>query len=151
MTAPMRWRCDTCGEWLTAQQGYVVWHSSAQNRDGFHIVHTNRCDDRSRTASNALIDFLGANGLSYALSFMSDGPIRLELNGKSSNRSVETDQFADFVRRLHVPLYEEAREYFKTHTVLEDYSDSSESAPYRQQALQNIIDTSKQESRKETD
>jgi hypothetical protein len=134
------WYCDVCGNSITDyKKGYVIWKSNI-NGFGFKIIHQGTCDQREYISSNALEQFLGPKGLSYCLKFLSAGPI-IHNNAGSSNMPDLPDmsEYADFVRRVQVPYYEQARRYFSDHDLLADYSDANEFYPYIPENLQSII------------
>jgi hypothetical protein len=83
-------------------------------------------------------EYLGPRGLTDLLSFLSCGPIGRE-RGRPSSASVDMDEFVDLVRRLHVPYYEEARQYFKDPDILSDFPDDIEVYPYLPDTLKEII------------
>lgn len=138
-----RWRCDVCGNWLIASEGYVLWDYDMHRRTGFQIVHRGRngCDDHSRTASSALVDFLGPDGFARATALMAVGPIMRNSSPGAEfkeHRIANDEEFVDFLRRLYVPGYEEAREKFTLPEVLEDWAGANEARPYMQDALARI-------------
>lgn len=139
-----RWRCDVCGGWVTPEQGYVVWGYVHEHlRGGFQIVHRGRqgCDDRSKPASAALVDFLGPDGFARTTALMATGPVmRNQSPGSEFNehRIADYEEFADFMRRLYVPNYEEAREHFNDPEVLEDLYGCNETRPYLQDLLERL-------------
>jgi hypothetical protein len=134
-----RWRCDVCGEWVTPEEGYVLWGHKDHMNVGFQIIHQKRCDRNDKPASCSLKDFMGPDGLTRALALMSVGPIILNNHPDSEfAQKVNTDEFADFLRRLFVPNYEEARPNFDKHEVLDDWHDAGETRPYMQDALIRI-------------
>ena len=106
----------------------------------FRIIHKVKCDTRKESASAALERFLGFDGLAYLSSMISSGPIIERLSGKNQTQHVaDSPQFADFLRRVQIPYYEEARQYFGEEDLLEELRDSNESAPYRQESLLAIV------------
>lgn len=136
-----RWRCDTCHQWLTADQGYVAWDTNDKYAAyGFRIIHRQKCDDRSYMRSVALADYMGPDGFARATSIMSLGPIALTQIPPDERRAriADMDEYCDFLRRLFLPNYEEAREFFSSKKVQEKYYDSSESRPYFQDYLKLI-------------
>jgi hypothetical protein len=102
-----RWRCDECGQVIaTARDGWFEW----RERDGalcdFRIVHHVSASPRGELgcygtgiAGNMLMEeTLGVDGLAWLLGVLAKSP-------------VEREQFAELVRRLHVPFYELARNH----------------------------------------
>lgn len=137
--APTTWNCDQCGEPVTAENGYVVWHSG-DVAHGFRIIHTARCDDRSRHSSRALKDFVGQNGMAQLLGLLTLGPVMSVSEGHSRDKEVSLTDFTDLFRRLHIPNYERARPFFNDPEVREQYNDSNESAPYLPESLARFAD-----------
>lgn len=111
MTTPLTtWICDTCGEDITdAERALVVWRNEGRLGYDFRIVHKNmdgrQCDPESRDGfvlHTELSSFLGADGLAYALSLLSPGPIL----GGDDVRVKDFNGFVDLVRRTQTPWYE---------------------------------------------
>ena len=122
MLEPLRqWFCDVCGDIIaTPEDGYVIWRTDEHNRDyAFKVIHQAVCDRESYPASEAVKTFLGNDGLSYLLSFLSLGPIKLALGDSSEPQVKNMDAFVDFFRRMQAPYYEEARKRFCEPDVLE--------------------------------
>ena len=125
MMAPLeQWTCDVCGELIRApREGMLQWLSGAgELARGFRIVHNagfsprgprNDCYYESKTQQFAdmhLADMLGAKGLVDVLSFLDPGPFHVpEYRGP---RVADLREFAEIMRRLFVPYYEEARQYW---------------------------------------
>ena len=125
-----------------AEKGYVVWgRDEAGAATGFQIVHMSKCDDKSKHKSNALRDFLGANGLAKLTAMMSYGSLANTHRGEGP-KLADLDEFTDFLRRVQIPFYEEARPYFSTDAVMEHFHGSSQTRPYMQDALQTILQIS---------
>lgn len=138
-----RWRCDVCSGWVTAEQGYVLWeYIDDHRRKGFQIVHRGRngCDNHSKPASSALVDFLGPDGFARATALMDVGPIMRNQSGSAEfhDRIADLAEFTDFMRRLYIPGYEEARDRFNDPDVLDELQGCNETRPYMQDVLQRI-------------
>ena len=121
-----RWECDECGGPVTVKDGYVVWADKEGVDHRFRIIHQTICDDNNRYLSSLpLSDFLGADGLSKLMSFMSYGPLD-DTPGEEiiPHRIKDVNLFVDFLRRVQVPYYEEARRWFSD-------GDERESTPHR--------------------
>lgn len=134
------WQCDACGGPVTVNDGYVVWGDTTGEELGFRIIHQKICDDRYRFhASLPLSNFLGPDGLVKLTSFMSYGPL-----GHTPGEVVMPDRikdvnlFVDFLRRVQIPYYEEARQWFENDDERERMGDWTESAPYMQDNLQRL-------------
>ncbi|MCE5234416.1 MAG: hypothetical protein ABFC67_06945 [Mizugakiibacter sp.] len=132
------WYCDTCGEKIDdVGKGYVIWRSEGHPHD-FKVIHQRDCDQKDHTSSAALKDFLGPQGLSYCMTFLSAGPIIHNLSGSSDQPQPNLSEFADFVRRVQVPYYEQARRSFANPELLSDFSDWNEFGPYIPDELERI-------------
>jgi len=85
----------------------------------FKIVHQTVCDQDNQNASADLGDFFGVEGLTYLLTFLSSGPDNV--GGKKGQLPIgkNLDGYVDFVRRVQVPYYEEARLTFRDPEYLE--------------------------------
>lgn len=132
------WICDTCHSPIAnVRDGYVIWRAEAGTlpRD-FRVIHQGRCDDKRFGNSHQLEDFLGVDGLSYLLSFLSLGPIAL--NGQMGNsRQVDSlDEFVDFVRRMQIPGYERFRQHVGDQELYDRLDGANEYFPYTQEELE---------------
>ncbi|MEG2992209.1 MAG: hypothetical protein RR818_12840 [Citrobacter sp.] len=137
-----KWHCDVCGELIeNVKDGYVIW--KPVEGYGFKIIHKVRCDQRDHLSSKALGEFLGTEGLTYLLSHLTDGPIQQRMRRGSAQDLPNLDQFADFMRRVQVPFYEEARRLFGTQRVIDDFSDANEYMPYCSDRLERMIKSQK--------
>jgi hypothetical protein len=150
------WTCDTCGERVSdPARALVVWQVGHAGEDGpslyreFRIVHKTfrnepdprDCDPGNEggfTHSLELDNFLGADGLTRLLSFLSAGP--LIGPGRSRIAPEDLDGYVDLVRRLQVPDYERARPRFGDESTLNWLSDANEIAPYTTDMLGRIAD-----------
>lgn len=134
------WICDHCGDTIeNPADGYVLWDRRQAGPEGYRIIHQGRCDDSSYRSSMPLESFLGADGLTYLLSFLSVGPIRRALGDQSSSAVRDIDSFVDFVRRVQIPGYEQARPHYADPDVQARYSDATEHFPYRQEAIDELL------------
>ena len=142
MEEPLKtWYCDVCGEKIEdASKGYVIWRSAGRTYQGFKIIHQGKCDIKSHPASAALNDFLGDKGLSYCMTFLSLGPVISNSGGAGHCYIQDFDEFADFVRRVQVPYYEEARRLYGNHDLLEALSDANEFYPYVPERMKALIE-----------
>lgn len=138
----MSWYCDVCGETIqNSNDGYVIWKTQPNAHD-FKIIHQVKCDLKGDySASAALDDFLGDDGLAYLLTQLSCGLVAKNIGRPSHCDITDFDEYVDFIRRVQTPLYEEARRHFSKLNLLSDYSDANELLPYTQSELQHIIKT----------
>jgi hypothetical protein len=124
LAAPKEWICDVCGEKIeTAERGYVIWKSEiGKPFHSWKIVHRGECDLDDHDCSNALVDFLGVEGLNVALSYLDVGP--LATGGRGPRSSIPNlKEFVDFIRRVQIPYYDLARARFDNPRVIEDFTD----------------------------
>lgn len=134
------WYCDTCGNKIdSVDRGYVIWRSKGRPQD-FKIIHQADCDQEDHGSSAALNDFLGTRGLSYCLTFLSAGPIIQGCGGSAVQPELDLTEFADFMRRVQVPYYEQARRSFSNPELLSALSDWNEFAPYVPETLKRLIE-----------
>lgn len=141
--------CDTCGELInTVEEGYVEWLSSTDyssrqiTNQEFSIIHNKReCSSRNRNDSQqsaSLKDFTKEKGLVNLLSKIDCGPIH-NPNFNGPNIS-EFRIYLEFMRRLTLPYYEEARKYW-TEAVGDGYfNDMNEIKIYLPDTLKGLIE-----------
>jgi hypothetical protein len=135
VTTPLTvWKCDTCGDDITdVGKALVIWRTDDDRRGyDFRIVHKNlggrRCDpeaDRGFVLHTELSSFLGPEGLAYALSLLSPGPIMCD----AYLRVADFNGFVDLVRRTQTPWYEEARPFWDTEHTRHWLADANEVYP----------------------
>ncbi len=134
------WYCDSCGEQIQeAADGIVIWRREEGLVMGHRIVHRGRCDNSDLPAHENLSDFLGPDGLVKLTSYFTRGPILTWRGEEEENEVHDASAFAELIRRLHVPHYEEARRQFANPELYDRYADGGEVAPYMQEALRDLI------------
>lgn len=131
------WICDKCGEIVSNDPdcGYVLayYEPGTGKYRKFSIIHKNKCDDGHKCGSWALEDFSSRDGLSLLLELLHPGPIvHSEFCSIAPERM---GAFVDLARRLFVPYYEEARQFFNTTS---DEGNGFEE--YTQEGLKRIIE-----------
>jgi hypothetical protein len=104
---------------------------------GFRIIHQARCDDDRYRMSQELAGFLGPDGLVNVLSYLSVGPVMVARPTRPLVK--DWDNFVDFVRRVQVPGYEQARQLYGLAEVRERFSDAHEYAPYVQEEIEALL------------
>lgn len=122
--------CDTCGGVIqNIQVGWMEWLSIDDPKkilyEKFRICHhENRCmkyANDPEVNDGHLEDFLDEDGRLDLLSMIDPGPfVKANFDGPSV---VDLRQFMEIYRRLTIPYYEEARQYFnlaKSDGMLED-------------------------------
>lgn len=112
---PSTWCCDTCKKQIDKpSDGMVVWRTLKNGLNGdFRIVHRGDCDFRQNYPMSVTIqDFIGCDGLSSLLDFVSDDS--LLFNGKTNIDRDDLSDFINLIRRLHIPGFEEKMTQGKT-------------------------------------
>lgn len=134
------WYCDVCGEKIeNVSEGYVIWRSEDGYYD-FKIIHRKECDLKNHKGSTALEDFLGSDGLTRCVAFLSLGPLAWKAQHVSNCQVKDLDGFSDFLRRVQMPYYEEARRLYSRSDVLDDFSDANEIYPYLEGVMKSLIE-----------
>lgn len=117
MNETKKWICDKCkGEIKNVEDGWVEWLTIRDNQSplGYkekymRIVHRVDCiyteseQDRYNAISSDsdLESFTGPDGLMQLLEFVSE------------NRFEDKEEVLEVIKRIHIPGYEEARNYFE--------------------------------------
>lgn len=145
MTQPplVAWKCDTCDDDITEPgKAIVTWRRDDDRRGyDFRIVHKNidgrHCDPGAENGfilNTELSSFLGHNGLAYALSLLSPGPIM----GDTDVQVIDFNGFVDLVRRTQTPWYEQARPHWHTEHTRHWLADANQVYPYQPEVLERI-------------
>lgn len=152
MATPLTaWKCDRCQEDITDPGIAVVTYRRDDQRRAydFLLVHKNldgrRCDpdnDDGYIESIALSQLLGADGLTDLLSFLSAGPYS---GDRGVVRVADFDGYVDLVRRVQIPFYEEARQYWHTERTRELLGGASYAYPYLPDLLEHIANQDPEE------
>jgi hypothetical protein len=136
-----QWICDTChGLIESPQDGFLEWllDDDQQRRLDFRIVHRKSksprrtaegCYQHGKASNNQdmnLDAFINADGLGYLLSF-------LHPDAKA------TRELGELIRRLHLPLYEEARMHWPAAERDGFFAGANETPPFRQDTLTKIV------------
>lgn len=137
-----QFKCDACGHIIEHPDvGWVEWLAGptpGTKAHGFRIVHnSNRCQYPStgRVHDIHLIHLLGPDGLATLLGLLAPG-------GHTGNREAGVasfDEWGDLVRRLHIPHYEEARQYWADAEADGLFDGPAKHAPYSQATLLDIL------------
>ncbi len=133
------WYCDVCKQRIEDRnEGYVVWQSpDIKTSPVIKIVHHNRCDVVGENSTADLNDFLGTEGLTHLLSHLSAGPVKAARPESPPLTISGLDPFVDFVRRVQIPYYEEARLSFNNQDFLDKGEGQTET--YTPERLTEII------------
>ncbi|MDZ7799986.1 MAG: hypothetical protein U5K81_04210 [Trueperaceae bacterium] len=143
--------CDTCGQVIeNPDQGYVEWFvdpHSPPDHHGFSIVHhapysPRRESDRDcyigrATGSLPLPRFLGQDGAAQRLAFLDLGPHH-DPDRRNSPQARDLREYVEFLRRLTIPYYEEARLHWHV-LQSQDYAGINETAIFEASELLRII------------
>lgn len=149
--------CDYCGEIINStEEGYVEWLSERDEKTGrskyhgFKIVH-HRPDSPNKDEGGCyhythepgrqdvhLRHFTGEAKMAHILSLIDVGPYHDP--GFRGPRVRDVREYIDFVRRLTIPYFEEARRYW--HRAVEDgyFSDANEVWIYIPDNLRELIE-----------
>lgn len=121
-----QWICDRCGGIINSpEEGWVEWTRDEDCIKGeFKIVHNASASPRgkasdycyhhmhaSRRSDINLTEFLGDQGIICLLSMLDTGPFHTKNYVRPEVKDFR--EFVDLFRRLHVPYYEEARQYWE--------------------------------------
>jgi len=131
MTPLKQFTCDTCGQLIEKpEDGYVEWLSLKDENKGtyinseINIVHQFMASPYKDSSAAGcyqhhqkrgrhdlpLTKFLGENNMAYILKFLDMGPYHdPESKGPYVN---DIREYVEFVRRITIPYFEEARQYW---------------------------------------
>lgn len=138
-----QWVCDTCGELIRDVEGAYVQFARVNGvaRD-FRIVHHATASPRARgcygppdLSDLPMSRLQGDDGLAVLLGLLEPGPALLP--------QVRADvvSWAELFRRLRVPRYEEARQFFAAAEGAGVWPDGRhETSAYSQQALSQLLE-----------
>lgn len=124
MLIPLKqWICDTCGEIIELpEHGWLEWRQDERHKAfDFKIVHHVTYSPRgphgncyqSNELHNHLTRFVGEDGLPHLLCLLDEGVhIGLGPDCHSCPQVKDIGEWMELIRRLQVPYYEEARQYF---------------------------------------
>lgn len=149
-----QWICDTCGQLIAKpEEGYLQWKEDGQGRMSayvivHHIMASPRTTDKDLRGEAAL----GRGCYAYdgpdssidqitmvdMLSWIHVGPV-LDPTGKSKTRVADHVAWAETFRRLFLPDYEEARQFFGKAAANGDYDGANEVSPFLPEKLKQVI------------
>lgn len=142
-----QWYCDTCGKIIEKpEDGYVQFHYNEDHvYDDFIIVHhapesplrKHGRDCYKYHSDCELKSFLGTHGLVEVLALLDPGPYHTP---KFKERVINVRKWADFVRRLQLPYFEEARIYWERASADGYFGDSNEIYIYVPDKLKSMIE-----------
>lgn len=141
------WYCDRCGGEIDNPKDGMVLFDIVRDlalgvvlHGNFSLVHHSKCDDGKKSGSMHLETFLGDNGRTHLLTFLSVGIF----DSQAATRTIPIQvasipNFVDFFRRVQVPYYEEARRLFFDRDVREHYAEFG-NAIYYPDTLKGMIE-----------
>ena len=145
MLQPLQqWICDTCGGLIEfPEAGWLEWIDHQFQASEFRIVH-HKSACHQHTGKRGLCDnhlnyFVGEDRLACLYSFLDNGPI-LDPESERTLRAKNIREFAELLRRLTIPHYEEARQYFDEARTDGFFDGSNEYSVYSQDYLREIIE-----------
>ena len=144
-----QWYCDVCGKIIKKpEDGYVIWSTN----DNFEItdikiIHQNKmrrgkltgCDrhEPEYMSSLPLDCFLGDVGKAELLAMVDPGP---RFYSEYKNHIADKRMFIEFVKRVQLPYYEEARFYMESEVGLRILDGANEVYALLPRTLKAIID-----------
>lgn len=140
---PLRqWKCDACGQIIDRPDtGWVEWlagPTQGTKAHGFRIVHnSNRCQypSSARVHDVHLLHLVGTDGLANLLTLLVPGRSR----GNHEDGVANLDEWTEIVRRLHLPHYEEARQYWADAEADHFFAEPEHQARYSQTTLVGLL------------
>ena len=138
-----QWKCDTCGQIIDRPDtGWVEWlagPSQGTKAHGFRIVHnSNRCQYPSsvRVHDVHLLHLVGSDGLARLLTLLAPG----RPDGNREDGVASLGEWTELVRRLHLPHYEEARQYWADAEADRFFAEPEHQARYSQATLAHLLE-----------
>ena len=147
-----QWICDSCGQVIEKpDHGWVEWKDQPKALDirGIRIVHHAPASPRRSNGRNCyysdaerggdlpLSSFLGTDGLVELSSWIDIGKEK-DPDGSIVPR-VDLREWTVFFRRVQVPYFEEARNYFET-AHANEFGEANEVAFYLPEHLKEMIE-----------
>ncbi|MDU6263726.1 MAG: hypothetical protein E6600_04395 [Anaerocolumna aminovalerica] len=136
------WICDKCGKKIEKpEDGWVEWmvpvddNVPEKHNFGLRIVHEVTCIYKNSEctrfnaiqADSSLKEFIGVDGLMDLLRFISDD----EFENK--------EEVLEVIKRIHVPGYEEARNYIKDAISAGEYEPNTKANYCSQNDISHIL------------
>ena len=131
--------CDVCDRVIDSpQKGMLNANSKNSQIHDWQIVHHKTCDDMNRNWSMHLDHLVGIDNVGEMINHIHPGPVT-DPTGKAEVDFADNVKFAEVMRRLYVPYYEEARRYFDQ-AVSDGILDGNSSGIVSPKILKNIIE-----------
>ncbi len=153
MLTPLeQWYCDNCGEVIqSAREGYLEWLNDGKAHS-FKIVHHAPASPRRPGGGDCyhytrhrhrrdinLDSFVGPAGMARLLSFLDVGPIH-DPDAEHSPQVQNMREFAELMRRLTIPYYEEALRYWSRADADDYFGGANEVWIYLPDTLRTLIE-----------
>jgi hypothetical protein len=131
--------CDECGQLIeSVDAGWLEWLIDESGiHYGFRIVHHATSSPRKTSGRNCYYEKHLTGDMHLAHFVATDGLAKLLSMFDRPQKNME--ELIDIVRRLHIPQYEEARQYWKQAEEAEYFSGANEYWPFMQENLTRII------------
>jgi len=144
-----QWICDTCGEVIKCpEDGYVQFKKGDKGgHDDFIIVHhlavsprkgNNKNGCYQYNADSDLKSYLAVDGLARLLALVDPGEHKCDELKHPNTGNFR--KWVDFVRRLQLPYYEEARLYWSEAEQDGFFDGAGETWPYLPRNLNYLIE-----------
>lgn len=142
-----QWVCDACGEVIKSpKDGYVQWNRNSDLEiSDFVIVHHKPASPRKHTENGCYIydcdcdleSFLGESGIVELHGLLDPGPYHMP---EYKTMVTNIRKWSDFYKRLQLPYYEEARQYWDRAMHDGYFGDSNEIYIYLPENLKRMIE-----------
>jgi len=146
-SVPRQFVCDGCGRIIpSAREGFVEWLTDIGGKHhGFRIIHaqqngTTSCREYRHHPEGKLIQLermIGLDGIAYALSLLHPGALHEVDSGLCGVRNAA--EFANFMRRLSLPHFDEASRFFEAAFGDRLHLEIGETDFYSERNLQQIL------------
>ena len=139
-----QWICDKCGHVIEkSSDGWLEWLGEPETfkHSAFKIVHHSNPDTRKAHGGNCyhyaghperqdmhLKQFLGLDGMAELTAWVHSPGVK------------NLEEWAEIFRRLHVPHYEEARQYWQKAENDGAFAETDPSYVYTQDMLKHVIE-----------
>ncbi|KAA0240722.1 hypothetical protein EDM76_01705 [bacterium] len=116
------------------EEGYVLWQKEGLLRHSCRIVHRKPpCNESSFDSFDGVHEMIGDKGLALLLSWIDKGEA-FSANYKGP-KVKDLREWAELVRRLHLPYYEEARRFWGQAKANDDLHETTAYLPDSLRAL----------------
>ena len=141
--------CDSCSQTIEhIEDGWVEWESRCDETKNkiisknFRICqHKMKCQKLANhpdCSDLPLREFTGEKAIVQTISFLDDGPYHVQNYDGPEAENIK--EFAEFQRRLLLPYYEEARQYWSEAMNDGYFGDSNELSIYLPENLKRMIE-----------